>query len=140
MRKTLVLLVFSISVFESSGQKNEKTSASKNLYQLKSERQKTAGWLLLVGGSLLTIAGISIANSGSENINLGESSVGSVVAIIGAGSAIGGISLLSSSRKNAGKAAQISFNSQRYMMPANNAFAVRMQPTVALRIMLGNSR
>lgn len=140
MRKTLILLIFSISVFQSSGQKDEKALKSKIYYQQNSERQKTAGWVLLVGGSLLTIIGLSTATSEGDNVveTIGSPFLGGFVAVIGAGTAIGGISLLKSSRKNARKAAQISFNNQRFILPKNNTLAVKMQPTVTLRISLGN--
>jgi Trk-type K+ transport system membrane component len=142
MKKTIILLIFSISVFQSLAQKNEKAPKSKSYYQHKSDRQKTAGWVLLVGGSVLTVMGISNITQEDDNpfIDIAQGFAGTFVALAGAGLTIGGISTLSSSRKNAKKAAQISFNNQRYQLPAGNLVAVKMQPTVTVRIPLGYQR
>ena len=143
MRKTIVFLIFTIGVLQSTAQRNEKAPKSKIYYQQKSNKQNTAGWVFLVGGSLLTAIGINAATSktdDSPDVLLDATAfVGTLAAVAGAGFAIGGITLLSSSRKNAKKAAEISFNNQKNLMPTNNAFALKMQPTVSLRIPLGKN-
>ena len=101
--------MFSIGVFQLSAQRNDKVPKSKIYYQQKSDKQKTAGWVLLVGGSALTVMGISNITREDDNVfeDIAQGVFGAFVAAAGAGFAIGGITLLSSSRKNAKKAAQI---------------------------------
>ena len=138
MKKMIIFLVFSISVFQSFSQRNNRKEHSKDYYLNKSKGQKTSGTILLIGGSLLTVIGIGQVSQ-QDNVfeAVASTFAGGTEIFVGACLDIMGVCNLLSSRKNAKKAAKISFNNQKYLLPMGNFMALKMQPTVTLKIPLG---
>ena len=143
MKKVIVFIAFAISVLQSFAQTTAISKNTKEYYLLRSENQKIAGWILLIGGTALGTLGITQGNriANDDNISFTDGFEKGLTWVwvggMGFTAALCGIPALLSSRKNARKAAEFSFNNRKYTMPLGNSFAVKSQPTISLKINLG---
>lgn len=144
MKKVIVFIAFSISVMQAFSQTTAIPKNTKEYYLHRSENQKIAGWILLIGGTALGTLGITQANriANDDDISFtdgfGKGLTWVMISGMAYTSALCGIPALLSSRKNARKAAEFSFNNRKYVLPPQgNSMAVKSQPTLILKIRLG---
>jgi hypothetical protein len=108
-------------------------------YLEKSRKQKTAGFIMLGGGTLLATSGIILF---SENFVLFGASeaedralgVGSAMFLVGGLAALGSIPLFISSSANATKAAQLSFHHLPANIPKYSGNIPRSIPSITFSI------
>ncbi|MES1181247.1 MAG: hypothetical protein ABUL44_00475, partial [Flavobacterium sp.] len=111
----------------------------KDSYLLKSARLQTAGWILVSTGAVLTTAGILIinnTNSGNFGNDFNNAIGGFVCYVFGIAAISTSIPLFIVSGVMKRKAAKLSFNNQRILMPVQNGFVARFQPALTLSIRL----
>ena len=127
----LILLIFS-AVNSSSQPKTTASSLTKTDYLQKSKRQKTAAFIMLGGGMAVLLAGVII-----EATNW-DSSVGNVLASVGALSEVGSIPLFIASAKNKKKAmnASVFFKMKNMMIMKPSLFTRKAYPAVSITINL----
>ena len=134
MKKIPVLLLFMIVSFNAF---NQQTTAptqplTKTDYLQKSKNQKTAAWILLVGGTALAAGSIMWA---TQNLNsTGSGPIGLIVA--GGVSMLGSIPLFIASGKNKRKAMSMSFKMQPVPQLQKNSLVNRQAPSLSLKINL----
>lgn len=93
-------------------QNNYFTQTQYDFYRLKQKRQKTAAWICLGGGAVLTITGLTLTGNSRGKIDdveefgqrLSEGFSGTVLTIVGGASSLASIPLFISSGKNKRKA------------------------------------
>lgn len=113
------------------------TSLSKSDYLLKSKNQKTVAWVLLGGGAALFVAGVLIGSDTEAGEWFGDNlEKGAIVAGVGAAAALGSIPFFISSGVNKRRAAELSINSRRILMPDPQTFTVIRQPALTLKVRL----
>jgi hypothetical protein len=130
---TFMLLLFLGTVF------GQTTALTKEDYLLKSKNQKTAGTVLLVGGTTMIIIGIIVGSNSDSSDNFGYDSnfaAGTGLLLGGLAADLISIPLFISSGNNARKAVTISFNPQRLSIPQYNSYGLTFQPTLTARIPL----
>ncbi len=103
----------------------------KEYFITKSAKQKRAAWVLLVAGSTAIISGVIIdnANKGYE-----QSYTGGFMEIGGVICTLTSIPFFISSHRNKKRAATLTMNSQKILLPLNNSFVLKTRPALALRI------
>ncbi len=104
-------------------------------YMQKSRVQKTAAWVMLGTGVGIFIIG---AVGATNNVFVDESATNTygVVALLGAGLALGSIPVFIASGHNARKAATLGLKNQNILMPQQKNFVYRAQPAISLVIPL----
>lgn len=115
------------------------TLLPKEVYLKKSKTQLTVGWAMLGGGVAMTVAGGVLFSNNFElfsNKNDTEAATGGVLFLTGIGCSLGSIPFFISSGHNARKAAAISFNNNKMMLPQQNNFVAKAQPTITVTIKL----
>lgn len=140
MRRALILSgLFSFGIATHT-QGQAPAAPSREEYLKRSENQKTAGWILLGGGTAMMVAGGVLAAS-SLNHHLFEhdagGDIGAALLLAGFASDLGSIPLFISSGKNARKAAMLSLGNQPVLLPANAGLIWETQPSLKLSWRLG---
>ena len=104
-------------------------------YMQKSRVQKTTAWVMLGTGVGIFIIG---AVGATNNVFVDENATNTygVVALLGAGLALGSIPVFIASGHNARKAATLSLKNQNILFPQQNSFVRRSQPTISIDIPL----
>ncbi|TRX00393.1 hypothetical protein [Flavobacterium gawalongense] len=129
MKKTitfLMLLLFTTNAFSQE--------FSKEYYLQKSKSQKSTGWILFTGGTIMTVVGaFSFNNSWDDSSNSGTDAYGFVM-LGGVASVLGSIPFFIGSGKNARKAATISFINQPILIPKQGSLVQNSQPALSLKI------
>lgn len=142
MKKIIFFLTLLLFVANSFSQTPSDPSFSKDYYLKKSKNQKTTGWVLLIGGGVVGVIGFTKAKQILNDPNIGftegfESGLGwTLIGLTGSGLALCSIPLFLSSRKNARKAATISFNNQKILFPQQNTFILKPLLTFTLKVEL----
>ncbi len=146
----LMLLILSTTSF--AQQTNPTLALSKQNYLQKSKNQKTAAWIMLGGGFVMSATGftISLVNGigdafagliTGDNSSSGNSiDMGSVFFTAGAAAMFGSIPLFIASGRNKRKAMSLSFNIQQVMQPEQYGFANHNIPSLSLRMTLGKPK
>ena len=128
MKKIMVYFLLLAMPATSFCQKtNDSVPIVKTDYLAKSKNQKTAGWVLLGGGTALIGAGFLIGDN--KNSTFDDAATGALLAGIGVLSAIGSIPLFIASGNNKRKGVNMSAN-----FKMENATSV--YPAVAFRVKL----
>ncbi|HRI20987.1 MAG TPA: hypothetical protein PLA68_08530 [Panacibacter sp.] len=137
MKKISMSLTVLLFVAQSFCQTNV-SELSKKMYMEKSRSQKTAAWILLGSGAAVTITGVIItasASNANDFITLYDrTSSGVILTGVGAAAIITSIPFFISAGHNARKAAAISLSNQKILLPQQNAFVIKSQPAVTLKI------
>ena len=130
MKKLLLIFVLALISFAGYSQ-TEKQDFSKEHYLQKSKNQRTVGWVLLGGGAAVGIAGLIVA---TDDIWDEPDGPGTELAlfIAGATSSLASIPFFISAGSNSRKAASLSMESQRYIIPGKEFSG--MQPALSLKI------
>jgi hypothetical protein len=134
MKKTitfLMLLLFTVNAFSQTIPGNE---FSKEYYLKKSKNQKTTGWILLSGGTLMTVVGvIGFSDSWYSSSNSTTDAYGFIM-LGGVVSGLGSIPFFIMSGSNAQKAATISLINQPVFSPMQGSLVLNSQPALSVKI------
>ncbi|KIA87638.1 hypothetical protein [Flavobacterium sp. AED] len=134
MKKTitvLMLLLFTVNAFSQTIPNNE---FSKKYYLKKSKNQKTTGWILLSGGTLMTVVGvIGFSDSWYSSSNSTTDTYGFIM-LGGVVSGLGSIPFFIMSGNNARKAATISLSNQPVFSPMQGSLVLNSQPGLSVKI------
>ncbi|MFV5686366.1 hypothetical protein ACM55I_13060 [Flavobacterium sp. GB2R13] len=134
MKKTitfLILFLFTVNAFSQTIPNNE---FSKEYYLKKSKNQKTTGWILLSGGTIMTVVGaIGFSDSWYSNSNATADAYGFIM-LGGVVSGLGSIPFFIMSGNNARKAATISLINQPVFSPMQGSLVLNSQPALSLKI------
>lgn len=134
MKKTitfLMLFLFSVNAFNQTIPNNE---FSKEYYLKKSKNQKTTGWILLSGGTLMTVVGvIGFSDSWYSSSNSTTDAYG-IIMLGGVVSGLGSIPFFIMSGNNARKAATISLINQPVFSPMQGSLVLNSQPALSVKI------
>lgn len=137
MKKLLLIFVLALISYAGYSQ-TEKQDFSKEHYLQKSKNQRTAGWVLLGAGAGIGIIGAIVsAEALTEDWFFGDSKksdTGLIIGAVGAASSLASIPFFISARKNSRKAAQLSLDSPRYIIPGQKLSG--LQFAVSLKIEL----
>jgi hypothetical protein len=133
MKKTIyiaMLMVITTSIF------GQQTPSVQTDYLQKSKNQKTAGFVLLGGGSALIITGFLIGDS--KNSSFGDAATGAVLGGVGVLSALGSIPLFIASAKNKRRANNVStfFKMERIPVIQHTSLVSRSYPSITVKINL----
>ncbi|QED37433.1 hypothetical protein FK178_06725 [Antarcticibacterium arcticum] len=129
MKKLLLFILVALFSMASFGQ-NEKLPFSKEEYLRKSQNQKKTGWILLGAGAGLVTTGILVANN--ADLYDSEFTLSVILLSVGVPSVVASIPFFIISGNTARKAASISFEGQRYILPGLEV--ARMQPALTLTL------
>lgn len=147
-RMCLSCLLLSIMIQLSAQYADTTAHKMTNDYLRKSKNQRTAGWILLGGGAIMTLIGsITAANEvGDELVNLFDPAAthrknagtgATIVAMTGVLSMVGSIPLFIASGKNRRKAAaELSFKLENSTQVRQIAFSSNLYPAIRLQIKL----
>ena len=132
-----LLLIFVLTMISLGGySQTENQDFSKDYYLQKSKNQRTAGWVLLGAGAGIGIIGAIVsAEALTEDWFFGDSKksdTGLIIGAVGAASSLASIPFFISASKNSRKAAQLSLESQRYIIPGKEISGV--QRALSLKI------
>ncbi|MFV5702655.1 hypothetical protein ACM55F_12360 [Flavobacterium sp. XS2P12] len=134
MKKTitfLILLLFTVNAFSQTIPDNE---FSKEYYLKKSKNQKTTGWILLSGGTIMTVVGvIGFSDSWYSSSNATTDAYGFIM-LGGVVSGLGSIPFFIMSGNNARKAATISLINQPVFSPMQGSLVLNSQPALSVKI------
>ncbi|MBC7875014.1 MAG: hypothetical protein H7Y01_13510 [Ferruginibacter sp.] len=134
MKKILIVLLFGISTTSFGQQTNPSQPVTREDYLIKSEKQKTNGWVLLAGGTGLIGAGLLIGNSKKSSFD--DASFGVVLGGIGFLSVLGSIPAFIASGKTKRKGMSLSFKNETTSQIQKNGFVLRPVPSLRLKISL----
>jgi len=106
---------------------------TKEYFIAKSKKQKAVAWTLLGTGAAAIISGAIIDNS-----NKGEEQTytGGFLEIGGVICTLTSIPFFISSSKNKKRAAALTINYQKMLLPVNNLFVLKKQPALTLKVEL----
>ncbi len=127
------LLVLSATAF--SQQTNSSKPVTKSDFLKKSKHQKTAAWIMLGSGTVVTFIGAGLIIV--ENDVGDGASVGSIILTCAGGSAmLGSLFLFEASSKNKRNALSLSFKNEFAPQIHPNGFVYRAVPSLNLKINL----
>ena len=135
MKKIMVyFLLLALPATSFCQQTNDSVPLVRTDYLQKSKNQKTAAWVLLGGGAVLTGTGFLIGDS--KNSTFDDAATGAILGGVGVLSAIGSIPLFIASGKNKRKATSTStfikmeaapaFQKQTFVQNSYPAFSVKV--------------
>ncbi len=137
MKIFCLIFLFTFTVGSCFGQATKSTN-TKNDYLKKSRNQKTAAWVLLGGGFVVTMVGVGVAsNNFWEDIITGkESARGTGAAITGLALMAGSVPLFIASGKNRRKAFSLSIKNEKMHYPYKNSLLQKPVPSLSLTMNL----
>ena len=132
----IYLLVLVLPVTSFCQKTNDSIPVLKTDYLQKSKNQKTAGWVLVGGGTALIVTGFIVGNS--ENSTFDDAATGATLAGIGVLSALGSIPLFIASGKNKKKAANMTTNikMEKSTLAEKQSFVRSSYPALSFKINL----
>jgi hypothetical protein len=136
MKKTFIFLILLLFTIKLLSQNIPNSEYSKNYYLQKSKNQKTAGWILLSAGVVITTVGIiGFDNTYNDNWH-GNSSSDTYGFLVLAGPLIslGSIPLFISSGSNAQKVATLSISNQPILFPRQDSCVLNLHPSLSLKV------
>ncbi|APA00614.1 MULTISPECIES: hypothetical protein [Flavobacterium] len=112
------------------------TTFSKEYYLEKSKKQKKTGWIVLgTGLGIAAIGGlVQLSNSNSSSWNFDFT--GAYIAIGGGVLSLASIPCFVSAAKNKKMAVALTIDNQNILLPQDNSFTFKKQPSLCLRIEL----
>jgi hypothetical protein len=104
----------------------------------RSKNQKTAGWLLLAGGTTMAVTGIILFSKADfwKSEDNGSADAGGFLLLGGVLADLGSIPLFISSATNARRAATLSFKNEKVLVPLHNNLVWNAVPAISLKIQL----
>ncbi|MFC0775041.1 hypothetical protein [Terrimonas alba] len=135
MKKILLGIAAGLmSIYVFSQQKEPVQALTKQDYLQKSKNQKTIGWVLLGGGTIMAVVGAITFNSTYDSDSYTATDAGGFLLLGGIVADLASIPFFIGSAKNARKAATISFNNQRILIPHFHSLVAKAQPSVTIKI------
>ena len=127
--KNIVLLISGLLMFNFVFSQPK----AKEYFTEKSKKQKTTAWILLGTGTAAIITGAIIDNShkGEE-----QSYTGGFIEVGGIICTLTSIPFFIGSSKNRKRATTLTINNRRILLPQNNSFGLKTQPSISLHIPL----
>ncbi len=133
MKKIIFLLIFSAITFSSFSQPgNPPTALTKQDFLQKSKKQKTTAWVLLGGGTIAWLAGVSKYMNQNDNIDGG----GEVAMTVGGIAVLSSIPFFVIASKNKKKAMSLSFKNNPTQQFQRGSFVNRSLPSLTFKIHL----
>ena len=127
---TTIIIVFTLTV-QSFGQT---TNPEKEAYLQKSKEQRNTGWTFLaIGTTMATVGAIGL---GSGDFWSSDTGSYGFLFFMGLGVDLASIPFFISAGHNARKAASISINNQKILIPQQNTISAKYQPALTLKINL----
>ena len=111
------------------------TTRDKDFYLQKSKDQRSAAWVMLGGGIVLSVVGVIGASATLFDQGNSADTYG-VLALVGVGLGLGSIPVFISSGHNYRKAATLSFRNQHIYIPRQNSYVFKSQPALSVVIPL----
>lgn len=146
MRKIIFIIsLWAITVPTFAQPTKPSPTLTKQDYLLKSKHQKTAAWILLGGGTVLTGIGIGVGLNEATTTYVGiltfnppkkTSSTGAVLFITGLAAMAGSIPLFIASGRNNRKAMSMSFKNETTPLLMKQSVVYRSIPTFTLKLTL----
>jgi hypothetical protein len=106
MKKTILLVTLALASISSMAQNTVNTATDlKTDYLQKSKNQKTAAWILVGTGTVALVSGFIVQANHAEDNTVGlftgsQNNSGVIIALVGAGMAVGSIPLFLAAKKN----------------------------------------
>lgn len=140
MKKTFLILVLAFLATTSFCQTQDSSPLTRDYYLEKSKKQKTAAWVMLAGGAAMATVGlVAFSQDFTYSWDNPSSSSGEGGAVLGSAGflvMLGSIPLFIASGRNARKAAAVSLNTEHVPFLVRNAFALKKQLALTLRVPL----
>jgi hypothetical protein len=127
----IALLIVANSIY--SQQSNPSSTLTKHDYLQKSKNQKTAAWLFMGGGMVVTGLGLKDANS---NIGKSDASRKAVTIITGLAAISVGTTLFIASSNNKKKGEMLSFRMEKAPAIQQGSFVYHTYPALSFRLNL----
>lgn len=125
--KNIALLISGLLVFNFVFSQQK----AKEYFLERSKKQKSTAWILLGTGTAAIITGAIIDNTQKRE---GQSFTGGFIEVGGIICTLTSIPFFISSSKNKKRATTLTINNQRILLPQNNSFVLRDQPSLSLLI------
>lgn len=135
MKKIVFVLALLFFVTNSFSQMPPSGGDSKPYDYLKrSKNHKKVGWILLAGGTAMVVGGLAAFDkSWNRGSNTGTDISGFLL-LAGIFADLGSAAFFVSSAQNKRKAAAVGLTNQKILVPHQNSFALKSQPSLTLRI------
>jgi len=133
MKKMMLLLTVSLFALVTYSQSLNPT-LTKDYYLQKSKKQKTTGWVLFTGGTTMAVIGGLVFSDHFDYGSDAATDASSFLVLGGVFLDLLSIPFFISSASNTRKAASISFNTQKLLLPQHNIFIPKHQVGLTLRI------
>lgn len=134
MKKVFLFFILT-SISLSGNSQEEQKDFSKENYLQKSKNQRTVGWVLLGAGAAVGTVGIIVTNEADSFFeDSGKIDTGLTLFAVGAASTLASIPLFIIAGSNSRKAASLSLESQRFIIPGQGLSGI--QPALSLKIEL----
>lgn len=137
MKSICLVLMLTISV-HIVGQQT--TPVVNTDYLQKSKNQKTAAWVMLIGGTVATTIGFGVAVAGGPDCAFGvpdcgkDQTLSDVLAISGSAAMLGSIPLFIAAGRNKKKAMSVSLRGQPAPWIIKNNLTYKTVPSITLKI------
>lgn len=139
MKKIILSLLMLFFILNSFCQ-TQTTTFSKEYYLEKSKKQKKTGWIILGTGLTFAAIGGLVQLSNSNQTSYGSGFdfdfTGAYIAIGGGILSLASIPCFVNSSKNKKLAVAIAIDNQNILLPQENNFAFKKQPSLCLKIEL----
>lgn len=131
---SLSMLFFIINSFSQT----QTTTFSKEYYLEKSKNQKKTGWIILGAGLGIAAVGglVQLQHENQATNSFDFDFTGAYIAIAGGVLSVASIPFFVNSSKNKKLAIAITIDNQNILLPQENNFAFKKQPSLCLRIEL----
>jgi len=139
MKKIILSLLMVFFILNSFGQ-TPTTPLSKEYYLEKSKKQKKTAWRVLGAGLGIAAIGGLVQLSNSNQTSYGSGFeldfTGAYIAIGGGVVSLASIPCFVNAAKNKKLAVALTIDNQNILLPQDNNFAIKKQPSLCLRIKL----
>ena len=139
--KTIILsIAVLLFISHSYAQQRVRPVHDKDYYLQKSQKLNTGGWILVTTGAIATTAGILVINNNQNGNDFSSDFNGTfgglALTTVGIVAVMGSIPLFVVGGHLKRKAARVSFNNQKILLPSQNSFVTKIQPGISLHISL----
>ena len=135
MKKILLALTLVLIFLKSFSQEPASPSLSKEDYLKKSKQQKKVGWILLATGTAMAVGG-GIVFYDTYYSESNSTDIAGIVMLAGIVTDLVSIGFFVGSSNSKKRAASIAVTNQHISLPQQNAFALKTQPALTLKIAL----
>ena len=134
MKKFITLLTLFLIMVNIHGQQNLKQNPTKDFFLQKSKNQKTAGWVLLLSGTAMTVGGSIAFNNSWDSDSYKTTDIYGFITLGGVVADLASIPFFISSGINKRKAGSMEFNFQNFTPNHKKTFFSYSISSATLRI------